>query len=80
MSGRFAVDTVAVDTVKHLALPPGPWSYRVFRAEGGAVEFRRRLSPDHPKPFQLTEECLAPEPHGRCLAAGVWVVIYRVFD
>jgi len=34
MSGRFAVDTVAVDTLKHLALPSGPWSYRVFLAEG----------------------------------------------
>ncbi len=80
MSGHFAVDNRAVDTVKHLALPSGPWSYRMFLAEGSAVEFRRRLSPDHPEPFQLTEECVAPGPNGPCLAAGVWVVIYRVFD
>jgi hypothetical protein len=53
MSDRFAVH--AANTVKQLALPSGPWSYRVFLAEGSAVEFRRRLSPDRPEPFQLTE-------------------------
>lgn len=73
MSGRFAVDAL-----EQFAIPAGPWSYRVFLGEGSAIAFRGRLSPDHAQPFQLTEDCRAPD--GERLAAGVWVVIYRVFD
>jgi hypothetical protein len=73
MSGRFAVNSI-----KRLDVPAGPWSYRRFFNEQSAIEFWRRLTPNHPKPFRLTEDCVAPD--GERLPAGMWIVLYQVFQ
>lgn len=63
--------------MKRLDLPlaDGPWSWRTFADERAAKEFSRRLSPDQPQPFELTEPHDAPD--GNVLRPGTWVVLYR---
>ena len=53
----------------------GPWSWRAFTNQDDADRFHRRLSPDHPVPFQLGEPHVVP--NGNVLRPGVWVVLYR---
>jgi len=78
---RMYGDTrMSADAIRQLALPktPGPWSYRVFYVEQRALEFYDRLAPEHPAPFRLDEDRLAPD--GCWLSTGTWVVLYRVFE
>jgi len=71
-------DWFVMDSINQLDIPAGPWSYRRFLNERSAIEFWRRLAPNHPEPFELAEQCVAP--NGERLTAGMWIVLYRVFE